>query len=42
MLLLADKQEHRSRRITVGADKANNAKGFVVAARAANHRLYFN
>ena len=30
MLMLADKQEDRSRRITVGADKADNAKDFVV------------
>jgi hypothetical protein len=36
MLMLADKQEDRSRRITVGADKAYNAKDFVVAARALN------
>ncbi len=36
MLMLADKQEDRSRRITVGADKAHNAKDFVVAARALN------
>ena len=34
--MLADKQEDRSRRITVGADKAHNAKDFVVAARALN------
>ena len=31
MLMLADKQEDRSRCITVGADKAYNAEGFVVA-----------
>ena len=34
--MLADKQEDRSRRITVGADKIYNAKDFVVAARALN------
>ena len=34
--MLADKQEDRSRRITVGAGKAYNAKDFVVAARALN------
>ena len=34
MLMLADKQEDRSRRITVGADKTYDAKDFVVAARA--------
>ena len=36
MLMLADKQEDRSRRITEGAGKAHNAKDFVVAARALN------
>ena len=36
MLMLADKQEDRSRRITVGADKTYDAKDFVVAARALN------
>lgn len=36
LLMLADKQEDRSRRITVGADKAYDAKDFVVAARALN------
>ena len=34
--MLAEKQEDRSRRITVGADKACNAKDFVVDARAFN------
>lgn len=34
--MLADKQEDRSLRITVGADKPHNAKDFVVAARALN------
>jgi hypothetical protein len=34
MPTLADKQQDRSRRITVGPDKAYNAKDFVVAARA--------
>jgi transposase len=34
--MLADKQKGRSRRITVGADKAYDAKNFVVAARALN------
>jgi hypothetical protein len=33
MLMLADKQEDRSRRITVGADKTHDAKDFLVAAR---------
>ncbi len=32
--MLAEKQEGRSRRITVGADKAYDAKDFVTAARA--------
>jgi hypothetical protein len=36
MLMLADKQEDRSRCITVGADKTHNAKDFVAAARAFN------
>jgi transposase len=36
LLLLADKQQGRSRRITVGADKAYDAKDFVQAARALN------
>lgn len=36
LLMLADKQQGRSRRITVGADKAYDAKDFVVAARALN------
>ena len=36
MLMLADKQEDRSRRITVGADKTYDPKDFVVAARALN------
>ena len=36
MLMLADKQEDRTRCINVGADKTHNAKGFVVAARAFN------
>jgi hypothetical protein len=36
MLMLADKQEDRSLRITAGADKTYNAKDFVVAARAFN------
>jgi transposase len=35
-LLLAEKQKGRSRRITVGADKAYDAKDFVSAARALN------
>ena len=34
--MLADKQQGRSRRITVGADKAYDAKDFVQAARALN------
>ena len=34
--MLADKQKGRSRRITVGADKAYDAQDFVVAARALN------
>jgi transposase len=34
LLMLADKQQGRSRRITVGADKAYDAKDFVTAARA--------
>jgi transposase len=34
LLMLADKQKGRSRRITVGADKAYDAKDFVKAARA--------
>src|SRR5450756_1736744 len=34
LLMLADKQQDRSRRITVGADKAYDAKDFVHAARA--------
>jgi transposase len=33
LLMLADKQQGRSRRITVGADKAYDAKDFVTAAR---------
>jgi transposase len=36
LLMLADKQRGRSRRITVGADKAYDAKDFVTAARALN------
>jgi transposase len=36
LLMLADKQQGRSRRITVGADKAYDAKDFVSAARALN------
>jgi IS5 family transposase len=36
LLMLADKQQGRSRRITVGADKAYDAKDFVTAARALN------
>jgi transposase len=36
LLMLADKQKGRSRRITVGADKAYDAKDFVTAARALN------
>jgi transposase len=36
LLMLAKKQEERSRRITVGADKAYDAKDFVTAARALN------
>src|SRR5271156_51915 len=36
LLMLADKQEGRSRRITVGADKAYDAEDFVKAARALN------
>jgi IS5 family transposase len=34
LLMLADKQQDRSRRSTVGADKAYDAKDFVKAARA--------
>jgi transposase len=34
LLMLAEKQKERSRRITVGADKAYDAKDFVRAARA--------
>ncbi len=36
LLMLAGKQEGRSRRITVGADKAYDAKDFVEAARKLN------
>jgi transposase len=36
LLLLAAKQKDRSRRITVGADKAYDAKDFVAAVRALN------
>ena len=36
LLMLADKQQGRSRRITVGADKAYDAKDFVTAVRALN------
>jgi hypothetical protein len=36
MLMLADKQEDRFRRITVGADKTCDAKDLVVAERALN------
>jgi len=36
LLMLADKQEGRSRRSTVGADKAYDAKDFVTAARELN------
>jgi transposase len=36
LLMLADKQKDRARRITVGADKAYDAKDFVTAARALN------
>ena len=36
LLMLADKQEGRSGRITVGADKAYDARDFVTAARALN------
>ncbi len=36
LLMLADKQEGRSRRITVGADKAYDSKDFVEAARKLN------
>jgi transposase len=36
LLMLAGKQENRSRRITAGADKAYDAKDFVRAARALN------
>lgn len=36
LLLLADKQKGRSRRITVGADKAYDAKDFVEAVRKLN------
>ncbi len=34
LLMLADKQQGRTRRITVGADKAYDAEDFVVAARS--------
>ena len=34
--MLAEKQEERSGRITVGADKTHDAKDFVVAALALN------
>jgi IS5 family transposase len=36
LLMLADKQQDRSRRITVGADKAYDARDFVAAARKLN------
>jgi len=36
LLMLADRQKDRKRRITVGADKAYDAKDFVQAARARN------
>jgi transposase len=36
LLMLADKQKGRSRRITVGADKAYDSKDFAVAARKLN------
>jgi transposase len=36
LLLLAEKQKHRSRRITVGADKAYDTKDFVAATRVLN------
>jgi len=36
LLMLEEKQKGRSRRITVGADKAYDAKDFVTAARALN------
>jgi transposase len=36
LLMLADKQQGRSRRITLGADKAYDAKDFVTAARELN------
>jgi transposase len=36
LLMLADKQQGRSRRITLGADKAYDAKDFVRAARKLN------
>src|SRR5476649_1926252 len=36
LLMLADKQKGRSRRITVGADKAYDSKDFVEAARKLN------
>ena len=36
LLMLADKQQGRSRRITVGADKAYDSKDFVKAARKLN------
>jgi hypothetical protein len=36
MLMLAGKQEDLSRRMAVGADKAYNAKDFVIATRALN------
>ena len=36
LLMLADKQQDRARRITVGADKAYDAKDFVAAARILN------
>ena len=36
LLMLADKQQGRTRRITVGADKAYDSEDFVTAARALN------
>ena len=36
LLMLADKQQGRSRRITVGADKAYDSKDFVEAVRKLN------
>lgn len=33
LLMLADKQKDRTRRTTVGADKAHDAKDFVAAAQ---------